>query len=761
MKPIKFFPLLFTLASVVIPLGSEAASVLVNQPAPYIQHQLGDTAYSIFYGASSRTPARPESGAFYDLARGYRFINVNLTDDPNLIWLDVSTDQKFTPTAGQSVFVSLSTTSAVGNEISLRGAGVLSNNTAPPVCNTGGVTTCPGISGGRGNLSAVYNPGSVLRVSFAVSDLCQAPGVSLVPPSICDTGGVPHVLDNNTLSTQVVAAFTVGPMPSATPVPITSSNLLTFNLTLTDLAPVVNCPLSGKIEDFYFPGDKQVFFSPSLFPQLVGPIPALLNLQTGVPLQSLVLLANRGPNPIVSGDGMPGVEVVGYTGASGVKLAVDGFQNVDQSSPGYQAAVFAENAAGIISLPDPVHSCLSFPENIKPRPVLGVLNESKCFIATAAYHDGRAAPVMMLRKFRDQILSRTAWGRNFIDTYYRYSPAIAEWAWDKPFIRSIALRALAPVELVAWAVLQFSHAEQVSTQPYIDRLKKKLDETNPQTPASGESYIESEKRKLGADPTPSSQTYIEGLKQKLGPKEKSDGYSQEVKKNLPPEKERESPISAVKEGRDHYPVPERGEIKNAVSFKLGVSPGLKVVNATNSVTFERIYGSGWQPDLVLHFERQMIHSENFGSLALGVDLGVTYAEGFGQLAYGFGASNSTQSLTKLSFFQLPLILSGYYRFNLFRLLRPYVGAGLGSMFYGEVRKDSEPSKKGYAPLYSLNLGVALLLDFFDRSTALDGYLSSGIQHTYLFAEYNRLETFSKTGVTFERNGIYSGFLFEF
>ena len=82
------------------------------------------------------------------------------------------------------------------------------------------------------------------------------------------------------------------------------------------------------------------------------------------------------------------------------------------------------------------------------------------------------------------------------------------------------------------------------------------------------------------------------------------------------------------------------------------------------------------------------------------------------------------------------------------------------MFYTEVRKDNAGDKRGYSFVYTGSAGISLALDFLDSKTALDGYLSRGIQHTYLTAEYMYLTSFNKTGVYFERSGIYSGFLFE-
>ena len=50
-----------------------------------------------------------------------------------------------------------------------------------------------------------------------------------------------------------------------------------------------------------------------------------------------------------------------------------------------------------------------------------------CFIATAAYGSSLAPHVMILKQFRDQILSHHGLGRKFIDFYYKNSPPLADY----------------------------------------------------------------------------------------------------------------------------------------------------------------------------------------------------------------------------------------------------------------------------------------------------------------------------------------------
>lgn len=48
-----------------------------------------------------------------------------------------------------------------------------------------------------------------------------------------------------------------------------------------------------------------------------------------------------------------------------------------------------------------------------------------CFIATAVYQQNDAEPVLVLRRFRDDVLNKSVVGRRFINLYYKLSPQIA------------------------------------------------------------------------------------------------------------------------------------------------------------------------------------------------------------------------------------------------------------------------------------------------------------------------------------------------
>jgi|GEM_PF-2941637 len=78
-------------------------------------------------------------------------------------------------------------------------------------------------------------------------------------------------------------------------------------------------------------------------------------------------------------------------------------------------------------------------------------NPADCFIATAAYGGAFEDQVTTLRRFRDDVLLDFQWGRNFVATYYRLSPPLADAIRQRPWARAAVRGALLPVVLMAGA----------------------------------------------------------------------------------------------------------------------------------------------------------------------------------------------------------------------------------------------------------------------------------------------------------------------
>jgi len=64
-------------------------------------------------------------------------------------------------------------------------------------------------------------------------------------------------------------------------------------------------------------------------------------------------------------------------------------------------------------------------------------NSGGCFVATAVYGDFDAPEVLILRKFRDQSLRRSGWGRTIIHTYYALSPPLAKFIAKSAALRGV------------------------------------------------------------------------------------------------------------------------------------------------------------------------------------------------------------------------------------------------------------------------------------------------------------------------------------
>ncbi len=80
---------------------------------------------------------------------------------------------------------------------------------------------------------------------------------------------------------------------------------------------------------------------------------------------------------------------------------------------------------------------------------------SGCFIATAAYGSYWESHVMTLRQFRDSYLLTNTLGTKFVETYYRYSPPMADYIAEHDSLRSIARIGLAPLVGFSWLAVNY------------------------------------------------------------------------------------------------------------------------------------------------------------------------------------------------------------------------------------------------------------------------------------------------------------------
>jgi hypothetical protein len=90
-----------------------------------------------------------------------------------------------------------------------------------------------------------------------------------------------------------------------------------------------------------------------------------------------------------------------------------------------------------------------------PGEVVGLLDNKKCFIATAAYGSQMEPQVELLRQFRNRVLSKFSLGKQFIRFYYKNSPPLAAFIAEHDTLRSITRGLLWPIILFADISLQW------------------------------------------------------------------------------------------------------------------------------------------------------------------------------------------------------------------------------------------------------------------------------------------------------------------
>ena len=74
-----------------------------------------------------------------------------------------------------------------------------------------------------------------------------------------------------------------------------------------------------------------------------------------------------------------------------------------------------------------------------------VLPKGTCFVATAVYGSPIAGEVVVLSRFRDEILMRSQIGTGLVRLYYAVSPPIASFIAGRKLLRILARSMLAPI----------------------------------------------------------------------------------------------------------------------------------------------------------------------------------------------------------------------------------------------------------------------------------------------------------------------------
>ncbi len=254
----------------------------------------------------------------------------------------------------------------------------------------------------------------------------------------------------------------------------------TGNYTGTDATDAAGNPLpspidAGNVSSFLISGLTRTVAPPAEFPVIVSVAPGNGSLTVGwtpvpgaasynVYYQELpggtvqqVNTASSAPSYTLTGlkNGFWYSVQVSALAQAAYYFAVTSYYQVSGADPGtaWESAYSAEQTVRVgPALEGPLSGAAQgAPDELIPAPNL---QNTGCFIATAAYGSYDAPPVRVLRDFRDRFLSASAPGRAFIGWYYRTSPRLAEQLNRHPALKPLVRIALEPIVAAAYLLTE-------------------------------------------------------------------------------------------------------------------------------------------------------------------------------------------------------------------------------------------------------------------------------------------------------------------
>ncbi len=208
-----------------------------------------------------------------------------------------------------------------------------------------------------------------------------------------------------------------------------------------------------------FPGDKKIYAdglavstSFPTSPSTGAPYKAAVFLyeiqQTGeTDAQTVARITNASPSKTISvgtvstgSDPLSDSRIEGLTNGSRYCMVM---ASQDQTGVISFFTPTATNAVAPAVAVSPTTLCTS------PEPVVGLLDDKHCFIATAAFGSDMAPEVQSFRDFRNKYLLPFSWGQKFVKTYYKYSPKYAELIAGNDVAKAVVRGALWPLLLFA------------------------------------------------------------------------------------------------------------------------------------------------------------------------------------------------------------------------------------------------------------------------------------------------------------------------
>ncbi|OFZ19663.1 MAG: hypothetical protein A2X94_16525 [Bdellovibrionales bacterium GWB1_55_8] len=436
-----------TLAVAILTPGDSAADVTVT---PVNAGGLAvDGEKDVYYGAITATNETLKSALFDSTDRTYYAVDITKTQDaesggayPNRLLFDVvSTGAK---SDGKQLLLTIS----IDGNSDAKAIPISSVGDGNVACDSNLCQDEKAIAGFSGTrfYAVKYTPGTRLRVGIYPAEACLSYDVEFGTATGCSGSNVeaPAAAPGGE-ATELLLTFSFATADTPTgPATGTAQEPTDVTLHFQVDRPKFVC---ADLSNVYFPGDGEIALQTDGFGIVTENASALSGR---APATTLLVLGNDGAAPDLTSTFATGNKILARLPLGGER-AVTGFDNATASGEHeYDVSFMMRDASGMLAVAD-YSSCKL--ENLQTSGIDSFLKNGNCFIATAAFRTGDAAPVRLLREFRDRVLLRFPAGRAFVRAYYRHSPDAAKWLQDHPLFRGPVLLALTPLELVAWLLL--------------------------------------------------------------------------------------------------------------------------------------------------------------------------------------------------------------------------------------------------------------------------------------------------------------------
>ncbi|PIT99959.1 MAG: hypothetical protein COT74_07520 [Bdellovibrionales bacterium CG10_big_fil_rev_8_21_14_0_10_45_34] len=443
-------------------------------------------------------------------------------------------------------------------------------------------------------------------------------------------------------------------------------------------------------------------------------------------------------------------------------------------------------------------TCAEASHLITPDIVYGLLGEEvDCFITTASYGSPLAIEVQTFRKFRDEILHQSEFGKTLTKFYYENSPPFAAWISESETRRGFSRILLYPalvfaklalsvgflnlflVSLVAALFLMFG----ISYLKPRFGIRRELEHQHtasparamkPQWPAhlwtsfllvglvvglllfSFHSYSQEEGPPKEApyytpDETENETSQsldVESQAEAIRLQGDEENASRATNKRSALDKQKEQvadqnqyrkrtilskPIRITKEGKYIY-TSERSSETQGYSLKFGSFNPPNLTNPSTGVSYGTIYGS--ESKVLGFLEYENLFFKDAGRFGLHTSLGATYASGQGYFRNGQPAQEM------YSFIVIPVSIGAIYKlqFSDSAVFVPY-GLGGGSYFgFIETRDDGARPRIGGAFGFYFGGGIQLGLNWISKTNSDSLEREYGVNSINLVVEFRSINS---------------------